>query len=131
MSGSASAESVVQAAVLAAVDAIAGLNGAYVAPPVKATIPYAELGDLLSVDWSVKDRAGRELRVAVTIRDAGETPLRGQGLAESVCDAIEGLPRDLAGWRVASVTLVRSRIAGGPAGRWTATVEYRVRVLAA
>ena len=130
-----SAESVVQAAALVAVRAVAGLNGVYPGAPIKATVPYAELGDVLSIDWSVKDRAGRELRIGVTVRDASDTPVRVHLLAEGVCDAIEGLPRDLAddggGWRVASVTLVKSRAAGGPAGRWTATVEYRVRVLAA
>jgi hypothetical protein len=126
-----SAESVVQAAALAALRDVAGLNGVYLSPPVKATAPYAELGDVLSIDWGVKDRAGRELRLAVTIRDAGETPARAQALAEAARAAIEGLPRDLDGWRVASIALVRSRVGGGPVGRWTALVEYRVRVLAA
>ena len=130
MSSGRSAESVVQAAVLVALRGIAGLNGVYVAPPVKATPAYAELGDLLSGDWSVKDRAGRELRLAVTLRDAGETPERVQALANAVGEVIEGLPRDLTGWRVASITLVRSRTSGGPPGRWTAAIEYRVRVLA-
>ncbi len=131
MSGGGSAESVVQAAALAALRAVAGLNGVYLAPPVKATPPYAELGDLLSSDWSVKDRAGRELRLAVTVRDAGESNARAQTLAGAVGAAIEGLPRDLDGWRVASVVLLRSRVRGGPPGRWSATVEYRVRVLEA
>ena len=131
MSGGGSAESAVQAAVLTAVRAVAGLNGVYLAPPVKATAPYAELGDLLSVDWSVKDRVGRELRLIVMVRDAGETNARVQALAGAVGAAIEALPRDLDGWRLASVVAVRVRIAGGPVGRWSATVEYRVRVLAA
>lgn len=131
MSGGGSAESVVQAAALAALRGIDGLNGVYLAPPVKATPPYAELGDLLSGDWSVKDRAGRELRLAVTVRDTAESNARVQGLAGAVGAAIEALPRDLAGWRVASVVLVRSRVRGGPPGRWSASVEYRVRVLAA
>ena len=124
------AESVVQAAVLAALRGIDGLNGVYLAPPVKATPPYAELGDLLSGDWSVKDRAGRELRLMVSVRDAAERNARVQALAGAVGAAIEALPRDLAGWRVASVVLVRSRVRGGPPGRWAAMVEYRVRVLA-
>lgn len=131
MSGSGSADGVVRAAALARLSAIDGLNGVYPGTPVKATEPYAVLGDLLSGDWSVKDRAGRELRLAVTVRDAGETPARAQALAGAVCAAIEGLPRDLDGWRVASVALVRQRLAGAAAGRWTASVEYRVRVLAA
>lgn len=126
-----SAESVVQAAVLAALRGVAGLNGVYLGPPVKATVPFAELGDLLSGDWSVKDRMGRELRLLVTVRDAGERPARVQALAEAVGVAIEALPRDLTGWRVASVVLVRSRLSAAAAGRWNASVEYRVRVLAA
>ncbi len=125
------AEAVVQAATLAALRAIDGLNGVYLAPPVKATPPYAELGDLLSGDWSVKDRAGRELRLAVTLRDAAESNARVQALAGAVGAAIAGLSRDLGEWRVASVVLVRSRVSGGPVGRWSAIVEYRVRVLAA
>ena len=126
-----SAEAVVQGAALAALRAIEGLNGVYLAPPVKATPPYAELGDLLSGDWSVKDRAGRELRLAVTVRDAAESNARVQALAGAVGAAIAGLPRDLDGWSVASVVLLRSRVRGGPPGRWSASVEYRVRVLAA
>ncbi|RUN77540.1 DUF3168 domain-containing protein [Sphingomonas sp. TF3] len=125
-----SAESVVQAAVLAALRGVAGLNGVYLGPPVKATVPFAELGDLLGGDWSVKDRMGRELRLLVTVRDAGERPARVQALAEAVGAAIEAVPRNLAGWRVASVVLVRSRLSGAAGGRWNASVEYRVRVLA-
>jgi hypothetical protein len=125
-----SAESVVQAAVLVAVRGVAGLNGVYLGPPVKATVPFAELGDLLSGDWSVKDRGGRELRLIVTVRDAGDSPARAQVLAGAVGGAIEALPRDLGGWRVASVVLVRSRLSGATGGRWNASVEYRVRVLA-
>lgn len=125
-----SAESVVQAAMLVAVRGVAGLNGVYLGPPVKATVPYAELGDLLSGDWSVKDRAGRELRLIVTVRDAGDSPARAQVLAGAVGAAIEALPRDLGGWRVASVVLVRSRLMSAAGGRWNASVEYRVRVLA-
>ncbi|MEG3176622.1 DUF3168 domain-containing protein [Sphingomonas sp. RB3P16] len=126
-----SAESVVQAAILTAVRAVAGVNGVYLGPPTKATPPYAELGELLGGDWSVKDRAGRELRLIVTVRDAGESATRAQALAGAVGAAIEAVPRDLAGWRVASVVLVRSRCAAAAAGRWNASVEYRVRVLAA
>ncbi|WP_010161248.1 DUF3168 domain-containing protein [Sphingomonas sp. PAMC 26617] len=92
-----SAESVLQAAVLANLRAVAGLNGVYVGPPVRATPPFAELGELIAVDWGAKDRAGRELRVLVTLRDAGETAVRLAALAASVGAAIEALPRDLTG----------------------------------
>lgn len=125
-----SAESVVHSAVLAAARGVAGLNGVFPGPTVKATLPYAELGEVLGGDWSVKDRVGRELRLIVTVRDAGDSPARAQALAGRIGAGIEALPRDLGGWCVASVVLVRSRFGAAAAGRWNASVEYRVRVLA-
>lgn len=130
-----SAESVMRAALVTALrgDAVlaAGLNGVFEGPPVKATPPYAEIGELLSGDWSVKDRAGRELRLMVTVRDAGDAPGRLHALAGAVGDAIEALPRDLDGWRVASVAFVRTRMPRQAPGRWATVIEYRVRMLAA
>lgn len=126
-----SAESVVQAALVAALKGNTGLNGVFEGPPVKATPPYAEIGETLSGDWSVKDRDGRELRLAVTIRDAAETPTRVQALAAAAGAAIEALPRDLDGWRIASLVFVRMRLLRPAPGRWSAVIEYRVRMLAA
>ena len=129
-----SAESVLQAALLAALrgDAAlaAGLNGVFEGPAVKASPPFAELGELLSVDWSTKTAAGRELRVAVTVRGAGDTGAAVAALAGMVGAAIEAVPRDLAGWRVASVALLRTRLLRGAPGVWAAVVEYRVRMMA-
>ncbi|MFC3581934.1 DUF3168 domain-containing protein [Sphingomonas hylomeconis] len=129
-----SAESVLQAALLAALrgDAAltAGLNGVFEGPAVKASPPFAELGELLSVDWGTKTVAGRELRVAVTVRGAGDTGAAVAALAGMVGAAIEAVPRDLAGWRVASVALLRTRLLRGAPGVWAAVVEYRVRMMA-
>ena len=128
-----SAEAVLQAALLAALrgDAVlaAGLNGVAGAPGVKSSVPYAELGELLAIDWGTKTAAGRELRLGVTVRDAGETGARAQALAGAAGKAIELLPRDLASWRVASVAFVRSRVVRGRGGEWAASVEYRVRMM--
>ena len=125
-----SAEGAVQAALLAGLRGVPGLNGVYEGPPVKATPPYAEIGETLSGDWGVKDRDGRELRLAVTVRDAGETSARVQALGDAVGAAIAGMPRDLDGWRVASLVFVRSRLLRPAPGRWGVVIEYRVRVLA-
>lgn len=130
-----SAENVVHAALLAALRGdstlMAQINGVFEGPPVKAAVPFAEIGEMLSGDWSVKDRDGRELRLAVMLRGAGETPTRVQALAGTLADAIEALPRDLDGWRIASLVFVRTRVLRPAAGRWSATLEYRVRLLAA
>lgn len=127
------AENAVQRAVMTALRTVAGLNGVYPGPAApKPTPPYAELGDVLSVDWGVKDRAGRELRIAVSLRDAAETPERVHTLAAAAAAAaIEALTGVREGWQVVSVVPVRSRLSGGAPGRWAVTIEYRVRALAA
>lgn len=129
-----SAEIVVQAAVLAALRGsavlAAGANGVFAGAPVKASVPYVELGELLAVDWGTKTAAGRELRVLATVRDAGESAVRAQGLAGAVGVAIEGLARDLGGWRVAGVVFLRSRVLRERGGGWAVAVEYRVRMMA-
>ncbi len=108
----------------------ATLNGVFDGPAVRASTPFAEVGDGIAGDWGTKDRAGRELRLAVIVRDAAETSVRLGGLVAAVEAAVPGLPRDLDGWRVASVVFLRSRVAGEGPGRWIGSVEFRVRVLA-
>ena len=129
-----SAEAAVHMALVAALRGAAEfgglLNGVFEGPPVMASAPFAEVQPLVAIDWSTKDRAGRELRPAVAIRDAGESPARLHALIGAACAAIEAMPRELDGWRVASLAFARSRMLAEAPGQWAAVVEYRVRVLA-
>ncbi|RIA37869.1 uncharacterized protein DUF3168 [Hephaestia caeni] len=128
-----SAESVLHAALVAALraadDLDGAINGVFEGPPVQATPPFAEVQPMIAVDWSMKDRAGRELRPAVIMRDAGETPARLHALAEAVVATVTALPRDLDGWRIASNVFVRSRMLREAAGRWAVAIEFRVRMM--
>jgi len=108
----------------------AGLNAVLDGAGGRATAPYAVIGDLLAADWGTKTAAGRELRCAVTIRDAAETPARLEGLMALAGEAIEAMARGRGGWRVASLAFVRSRIGRDGANGWMGVVDYRVRVLA-
>ena len=105
------------------------LNGVFEGPAVRASHPYAEVAETFATDWGTKDQRGREVRLAVLVHDAGETSSRLVSLAEAVEAAVLAMPRDIGGWRVASLVFVRSRIAGEGRGRWLASVEFRVRVL--
>jgi|APFEC2959095171_1045051.scaffolds.fasta_scaffold00008_239 hypothetical protein len=106
------------------------LTGVFDAPPVRAALPYAVVGEAVLADWSTKDTKGREARVAVMLHDGGERPARLRLLAGEVETAIAAMPRDLGdGWRIVSLAFVRSRIVPNGAGRWIATSEYRVRML--
>lgn len=127
-----SAEAAFQAALVAALRAAIGerLNGVFEGPAVKATPPYVEIGELLSIDWSTKDVEGRELRSLIQMRDRAETAV---GLLALACDAdaaIRAMAPTLDGWRIASVALVRNRIVRSGVGQWTALIEHRARVLA-
>lgn len=109
---------------------LGALTGVFDAPPVRAALPYAVVGEAVLGDWGTKDMAGREARIAVLLHDGGERPARLRRLAGEVETAIEAMPRDLGdGWRIASLSFVRGRIVPDGAGRWIASSEYRVRML--
>lgn len=104
------------------------LNGIYAAPPVRVTVPYAEIGAMDVRDWSTKTEAGREIRFSLSIHDEDD---RADRLAELMAEAetaIADLPRDLSGWRIASCVLLRGRI-DRAAKPWAGILDYRVRML--
>ncbi|UIJ45850.1 DUF3168 domain-containing protein [Sphingomonas cannabina] len=107
------------------------LNGVFAGPAVRSSPPFAEVSETLAADWGTKDTRGREVRVAVMLRDAAETPARLGAIAALAERAIEAMPREIAGWRVASIAFLRSRTTGDGPGKWLCVLEYRVRVLEA
>lgn len=86
-------------------------------------------------DWGTKDAAGREARCAVTVRDIAATPERVRRLADAVEAALASFPRSLGeGWSTGGAAVLRSRVQrergrAGDVPRWTASVEFRVRML--
>ena len=108
------------------------LGGVYPGPPLQAAFPHAIVECGPETDWGHKSGRGRELRLAVTLRDAGERPERAQAFAEVAEAAIEaGL--DVEGWRLVTLAMVRSRtVAEGRGGRggWAVMLEFRARMLA-
>ena len=117
-----SARATLHAAIADTLRADAGLEalaGVFDAPPVRASLPHAVVEEPLFADWSTKDMAGREGRIAVALYDGGERPGRLRGLAEAAENAVLGMDRELpGGWRIA-------RAGNG----WSATSEFRVRML--
>ncbi len=124
----------VQAAFVAALTGHAGfgdvVTGVFDGPPRRADFPYAMIADTVWTDWSVKDAPGCEIRMGIAVLDEGNSPLRVNHLLDAAMDAIDGLARDLDGWRVASLVFVRARSLQTARGPWHGLVEYRVRVMA-
>ena len=118
----------------AAIETLAALDlgGVYPGPPLQAAFPHAIVECGPETDWSHKSGRGRELRLAVTLRDSGERPERAQAFADVVESAMEaGLVVE--GWRLVTLAMLRSRTVaegrGGKAG-WAVTLDYRARMLA-
>lgn len=122
-----------QALIAAAGDAlrsVAGLTGVHEALPVQAVLPYATVEAGVESDWGHKSGAGRELRLSVVLRDAGERPERLRALGAAAQAAVEAIDPALAGWRLVTLVPVRAMtVAEGP-GRWILTLDYRARMLA-
>lgn len=118
----------------AAIEALAALElgGVYPGPPLQAAYPHAVVECGPETDWGHKSGGGRELRLAVILRDSGERPERAQAFADVVESAIAaGL--DVEGWRLITLALVRRRtVAEGRGGRagWAVALDYRARLLA-
>jgi hypothetical protein len=129
-----SAMHTLQAAAVAALTAhpvlANALTGVYDGPPPRAAFPYVAINDGIASDWSTKTNAGREIRLALTVWDDGESTTRLSNLMSHVEDAVLAIPRDLPNWRIASLVFVRSMVVRDPAGPWAGLVEYRVRLLA-
>jgi hypothetical protein len=108
----------------------AELTGIYDGPPPRAGFPYVSIADGIASDWSTKTAMGREIRLALTVWDDGGEASRQSSLMGHVEDAIAAIPRDLGGWRIASLVFLRSMAVRDAAGPWAGLVEYRVRMLA-
>jgi len=123
-----SAGEVLAAAALAALEKVAGFNGVYEGAPVKGSLPYATIEIGPASDWSWKGGEGREVRLAVTIYEAGEKPARLRRLMAAVEGVLLGMSGGDTGWRIVNVVMVRARTMQKRAGDWVGTVEVRVRI---
>lgn len=122
-------EAELQDAVVTALSEIGDANGVHLERPVRASVPYFVLGELIAVDWSVKGARGREVRLLVRAHDEGESWTRAAALLGAASRAVEQLPRQLGDWRLGSVTFLRSRTLRDGSNGWVGTVEYRIRAM--
>jgi len=114
------------AAALAGVD---GIGRVYDAPPLQAAVPYALVTIDVEADWGHKSGAGRELRIAATLYDAGERPLRLRRTIGAAEEAVAGLGPEIGGWSLVTMRHLRTRIVREPTRGWAGVAEFRARLL--
>ena len=121
---------------LAAIDWLAGdaalmaqVNGVFHRAPARIAVPYALLDDVLATDWGTKDRPGRELRLAFSIRDGSQDAGPVSAIAAALETRLMAMPPSGSGYRLVSLHPLRSRsVRIGET--WLVTLDYRARLLA-
>jgi Protein of unknown function (DUF3168) len=128
-----SAIEAVQAAAISALQAHPQLpslvSGIYDGAPARAQYPYIVVADAPSIFWGSKDVLGREIALVITVWNSPNHTQSLTALMGMIEDAIAGMNRVLAGWKVTTLNFTRSRIIRTPAAPWSGLVEHRVRVL--
>lgn len=119
-----------QAAAIAALKRLVGL-GVFTPAPVQAAFPFAIVDAGIETDWSYKGGEGREVRLAITLRDESERPDRLQRLSEDAEAALRGLGPATQSWSIVSFRFLRSRRVRDSRQGWAAVIEYRARMLRA
>lgn len=128
-----SLEADLRAAVLTALAAdptiLSLANGVHDGRSTRATPPYVALGEMLAADWSVKEAAGRELRLSLVVADTDATPARMFTLVDAALAALASVPRTLGEWETGAFVHLRSLTRSLAVNAWSTDVDVRVRAL--
>lgn len=116
---------------LAADPALSGeLNAIVEEAPSRAALPWLAVATSASADWSVKDRPGREVRIALELHCRGDQPSSAAALTGAIEARIAMLPAAQDGFRVVNCQFLRARAEQRAANTRAILIEYRFRLLA-
>ena len=115
---------------LAADDVLAGMvHGIFDGVPPRASAPYVSVGPADGSDWGTKDRAGREIRLTLTLVGVGGAiDDRAAARVDAVAAALRG---PMVGWSVVGARTIRTRFTFARDGGWRHEISVRCRCLAA
>lgn len=110
--------------------ALAGLvHGIFDGTPPRVSAPYVTVGAAEGGDWGTKDRAGREVRLTLTLVGVGG------GIDDKAAARIEAVVAALRGaadgWSVVGARTIRTRFTFAREGGWRHEIIVRCRCLAA
>lgn len=108
-----------------------GLNAVAEEAPPRTARPWLGVVASASIDWSTKDRAGREIRIALELQTRGEEAEETAAFTAAIEARVASLPRVQDGFVIASTQFLRARAEQRPRHTRAVLLEYRFRVLAA
>lgn len=111
--------------------ALAALNAVTEEAPARAALPWLALAASASIDWATKDRAGREVRVALELHCRGDQPDTAAALVAALEARVATLPASQPGFAVVSTAFLRGRTEQRAGNLRAILSEFRFRLLAA
>lgn len=99
--------------------------------PVRAAPPWLGIAASAAADWSVKDRRGWEVRVALELVDRTDDPAATGALAAAVERRIAAMMPEQEGFHLVSLHFLRSRTERRARNMRAVLLEYRFLLLAA
>ena len=98
--------------------------------PVAASAPWLGIATSASGDWGTKDRAGREVRVALELESRADEPAADGSLIDAIERRVLDLPPFSPGFELASVRFLRARSEEREGNLRGALLEFRFRIFA-
>ena len=98
--------------------------------PLTASPPWLGLAASASTDWGTKDRAGREVRIALELESRTDQPASDAPLLESIEQRVLDLPPFHEGFELASIRFLRARSEERENTLRGALLEFRFRIFA-
>jgi len=108
----------------------ASLNSVTEEIPTRTSAPWLAIAASGSIDWSTKERRGREVRVALELNTRGEEAGETAGLVSLIEDRLDVMPREQGDFCIASAHFLRARSQQRERLTRAVLLEYRFRLIA-
>lgn len=109
--------------------ALASINAIEEEAPLSATPPWLGIAASAGIDWGTKDRAGREIRIALELESYTDAAAGDSSLLSAIERRVLDLPPFQPGFELASIRFLRSRSEARTDNRRAALLEYRFRII--
>jgi hypothetical protein len=113
---------------LSADPALAAINAIEEEAPLSVTPPWLGIAASASIDWGTKDRAGREVRIALELESRTDAAAEDAPLLAAIERRVLDLPPFHSGFELASIRFLRSRSEARADNLRGALLEYRFRI---
>lgn len=107
------------------------LNAVTEEAPLRTSAPWLGIVASASTDWSVKNRKGREVRLALELSLRGDAPDAAADIVSAIEARVEGLPAAQSGFTIINTQFLRARAEQRPRNTRAVLLEYRFRLLEA